>query len=148
MSTQVQAMNRVNSFFESYAQALENFDTKAMAQHYSLPCTFLADDSAQVFTEASKLEGLFNQGTMFYKQFGITYARPDIWNKRSWSDRIIKVKLNWQYFDKDKQPVYDCDYNYILRLDKHEHWKIEVATSINEKANMDAWLARRGSAKE
>ncbi|MCD6063124.1 MAG: hypothetical protein K0R82_1035 [Flavipsychrobacter sp.] len=143
MSVQAQALNRVNNFFESYAQALENFDTKAMAQHYSLPCTFLDDKSAEVFTEASKLEGLFNQGVGFYKQFGITYVRPDVWSKRAWTDRIIKVKLNWQYFDKDKKPVYNCDYNYILRLDKHDKWKIEVAVSINEKEHMEAWLQKR-----
>lgn len=144
MSLQVQAQTQLNHFFESYAQALESFDTKAMAQHYSIPCTFLTDDSTEIFTVASKLEGMFNQAMTFYKQFGITYARPDIWNKRAWSKRTVRVKLNWQYFDKDKQPVYNCDYHYILKLDKHDKWKIEMAMSVNEKENMEAWLAQRG----
>lgn len=143
MNGNSQAVLKINSFFESYAQALENFDTKHMAQHYALPCTFLSDDSAEVFKDASKLEGLFNQGTGFYKQFGIAHARPDVWSKRQWSDRIVKARVLWQYFDKDKQPVYNCEYQYILRLDKHDKWKIEMSVSINEKENMEEWMKRK-----
>ena len=143
MSTQAKEIQKPNTFFETYADAMENFDTKLMAMHYALPCSFISDEATQVFTEASKLEGLFNQGMSFYKQFGIAHIRPDIWSKRSWTGRIVKVKLNWQYFDTKNQPAYNCDYNYILKLDKHDKWKIEVAVAINEKQRMEEWLASR-----
>jgi hypothetical protein len=132
-------LHRINDFFEKYAHALEQADTKMMAQYYSLPCTFLSDEGATVFAEASKLEGLFNQGTGFYKQFGIVHARPEVWSKRAWTDKIVKVKVNWQYFDAEKKPVYDCDYQYIVKTDKHNKLKIEVAVSINEKERMEEW---------
>src|SRR6476661_6565353 len=138
------ALHAINDFFESYAAALENFDTKLMTMHYSLPCTLLGDDSTTVFNEGSKLEGLFNQGIGFYKQFGIVHARPEVWSKRTWSKRIAKAKVNWQYFDVLKQPVYNCDYHYILKLDKTNNWKIEVSVSVNEKERMDEWLKQRG----
>jgi len=134
---------KINDFFESYAQALEQFDTKAMTLSYHMPCTFLSDESSTVFTELSKLEGLFNQGTSFYKQFGIAHARPQVWSKRFWTDKICKAKVNWQYFDKENKPVYDCDYQYILRLDKNSHWKIDVSVSVNEKERMEEWLEKR-----
>ena len=137
------SFQQINDFFESYARALEQYDTKKMAWHYNIPCSFLSDESATVFTEASKLEGLFNQGTGFYKQFGIAHARPEVWSKRFWTDRICKARVNWQYFDKDKQPVYNCDYQYVLRLDKHNEWKIELSVAINEKERMEAWLESR-----
>lgn len=143
MSTQAKEIQKPNTFFETYADAMENFDTKLMAMHYALPCSFISDEATQVFTEASKLEGLFNQGMSFYKQFGIAHIRPDIWSKRAWTGRIVKVKLNWQYFDTKNQPAYNCDYNYILKLDKHDKWKIEVAVAINEKQRMEEWLASR-----
>lgn len=140
MSITTQALHKVNSFFDDYAKALESFDTKLMAYHYAIPCTFLSDESAQVFTEASKLEGLFNQGTTFYKQFGIAHARPEVWSKRRWTDKIIKVKVNWKYYTADNVPVYNCEYQYILKLDKHDKWKIEVSVSINEKERMEEWM--------
>ena len=140
MSITTQALHKLNSFFDDYAKAFESFDTKLMSQHYAIPCTFLTDDSAQVFTEASKLEGLFNQGTTFYKQFGIAHARPEIWSKRQWSERIAKAKVNWKYYDAGNNPVYNCDYMYVLKLDKHNKWKIEVSVSVNEKERMEEWM--------
>lgn len=136
-------LHKVNEFFDTYASALESFDTKAMAQHYVLPCLFISDDNSTVFTEASKLEGLFNQGTGFYKQFGIAHARPEVWSKRAWTDKIIKAKVNWQYFDAENQPIYDCDYQYILKVDKQGKIKIEVSVSVNEKERMEEWKQRQ-----
>ncbi len=135
----------VNDFFESYANALEQYDTKLMALHYSVPCTFLSDDSVTVFSEANKLEGLFNQGTAFYRQYGIAHARPEVWSKRFWTDRIAKVKVTWYYYDANNQPIYSCDYQYILRLDKQDKWKIELSVSINEKERMEEWLDQRNN---
>ena len=137
---------KINEFFESYAHAFENYDTKLMAQHYNLPCTFLSNDAATVFSESSKLEGLFNQGSLFYKQFGITHVRPEIWSKRVWTDRIVKAKINWQYFDKDDHPVYNCDYNYVLRFDTNDELKIEISVAVNEKERMEEWLKKREAA--
>ncbi len=137
------AFLQINEFFERYATALESFDTKHMSLHYSIPCTMISDDSTNLFTEASKLEGLFNQGTGFYKQFGIAHARPEIWSKRPISDRVAQVKLRWQYYDVLKQPVYNCDYFYIMKLDKNNQWKIELSVSVNEKENMDKWIAEK-----
>lgn len=137
------AFLQINEFFEGYADALERFDTKRMSLHYSIPCTFISDDSSNLFTEASKLEGLFNQGTGFYKQFGIAHARPEIWSKRPISDRVAQVKLRWQYYDALNQPIYNCDFLYILKLDKNSQWRIEMSVSINEKENMDKWISEK-----
>ena len=134
---------KLNDFFEAYANALENYDTKLMAKHYDLPCTFLSDEANTVFTEVSKLEGLFNQGINFYKQFGIVHARPEVWSKRMWTEKIYKVKVNWQYFDKENKPIYNCDYQYILHLDKQNNWKIQVSVAVNEKERMEEWLERK-----
>jgi hypothetical protein len=143
MANSTNQFTKLNTFFESYAKALEHFDTKAMALHYSIPCTFLSDDSATVFSEASKLEGLFNQGTSFYKQYGIAHARPEVWSKRLWTEKIAKVKVGWHYFDKENHPIYNCEYQYVLRMDKKDEWKIELSVSVNEKEKMEEWLKTR-----
>jgi hypothetical protein len=135
-------LHSINGFFEQYATALENYDTKHMSMHYALPCNHLSDNSSMTFTEFSKLEGFFNQGATFYKQFGIAHARPEVWSKRSISERTAHAKVNWRYYDVLKQPVYNCDYFYILKLDKNDQWKIELSISINEKEQMDEWIER------
>ncbi len=143
MSITTESLHYVNRIFESYAHALENADTKKMAFHYVLPCTFIDDENSAVFTDASKLEGLFNQGISFFRHYGIAHARPEIWSKRQWTNHIIKVKVNWRYYDKDNQFLYTCDYHYLLRLDKHGTWKIQVSVSVNEKERMEEWLKKK-----
>lgn len=133
------ALQKINKFFETYARALEIADTKLMANHYSLPCFFLTDESSNVYTDATKLEGLLNSAMVFYKQAGIAHARPEIWSKRRWTEKIVKVRLNWQYFNADNQPLYNCDYHYILRLDKNNNWKIESSVAINETERIAEW---------
>jgi len=145
MSGIIKAMDRIGLFFESYNRALETFDTKLMAQHFTLPAIIMSDDSTTVFNEASVLEGLFNQGVSFYKQHGILHARPEIWSKKQLSPRIAKVKINWQYYNAANQPLYNCDDHYILKLDKQNEWKIQTVISANEKQRLEAWLAAKNA---
>ncbi len=132
------AQYRINRFFEVYAEAVANQDAKQIANCFALPCTFLADDSCAVYTDITKLEGLINQGKRFFTQHKIVEAYADVLNKRSVSDRITRVSVNWQYRDKNSQLVYDCDYYYLLKLNEEDKWKIEVAVSINEKERIEA----------
>ena len=132
-------MQQINHFFEAYAKALETYDTKGLAFMYNIPCTMLSDDSTALFNDAGKLEGFFNQGTGFYKQFGIAHVRHEIWSRRSYTPRIMNVKVNWQYLDVFKMPVYNCDYHYVLKLDKNNRWKIILSVSLNEKERMEEW---------
>ncbi|MBL7691646.1 MAG: hypothetical protein JNM41_08625 [Flavipsychrobacter sp.] len=135
-------MQKLNDFFENYASALERYDTKSLAYMYNIPCTMLSDEATTVFNDAGKLEGFFNQGASFYRQFGIAHVRQEIWMKRHLSDRIATVKVNWQFFDALNAPIYDCDYQYTMKLDKNNQWRIILSVSINEKKNMEEWQTR------
>lgn len=133
-------MQSINDFFDEYAAAIESFNAKSMVYCYQLPCTFISDENSTAFTDAAQLEGFFSKGAAFYKQQGITQARAEVWNKDFWTEKILKVKLIWHYSDKMNNPVYSCDYQYILVFDENR-WKIAVAISLNEKQQMEAWLA-------
>ena len=139
MNTSTSPIQQIHHFFEKYTQALERYDSKSLAYLYHIPCTLLSDDSVTTFNDAGKLEGFFNQGISFYRQFGITHVRYEVWNRREWTARIINVKVNWQYFDQHNNPVYTCDYHYVLRLDKNNQLKIILSTSVNEKERMEVW---------
>ncbi len=110
-------IHRINTFFETYAKALELYDTKGMAFLYNVPCTMVSDDNTTSFNDFGKLEGFFNTGASFYRQFGIAHVRPEVWSHRSLTSRIINVKVNWYYQDVFKNPIYSCEYHYVLELD-------------------------------
>lgn len=114
-----------------------------MAYLHHIPCTMLSDDTTTVFNDFSKLEGFFNQGLSFYRQFGIAHVRADVWSRQQLTPRICKVKVHWHYSDAFKQPIYDCDYHYVLKLDKYNQWKIMLSVSVNEKERMEEWKNSR-----
>lgn len=135
-------MQQINHFFEIYAHALEQYDTKGMAYLYNIPCTMLSDDTTALFNDAGKLEGFFNQGATFYRQFGIAHVRHELWSRRMLTEKIANVKVNWQYLDAFKSPIYNCDYHYTLKLDKKDQWKIVLSVSVNEKERMEEWKGK------
>ncbi len=147
MSGKENPLYSINGFFEDYAEALERHDSKYMANCYTLPCTFIADDSSLVYTTEAKLEGLINQSKRFYSVHGITAVVPDILNKRQISQRIVRVSMRWNYVDKKDRTVYDCDYYYILKLDEQDNWKIEVAIPVNEKEKITE-LTKKAARKQ
>lgn len=136
MSRAVITANYINDLFDYYAAALEKNDTKAMAMLYALPCTFLSNEGSSVYTDLAPLEGAISQGRRFYKKYGIVAAQPDVRNKYPITDKIARVKVNWQYVDKDQQEVYNCDYEYIVKQQVDGEWKIEMAISLNEKEQL------------
>jgi len=138
-----QTILSVNSFFESYAQAIDTFDPKSIAWHYALPCTLLSDDSSVCFTDYTKLESAFAQVKRFYIQHHIIHARHTVWSKRQWTNKIVKAKVRWEYLDNNNKPLYSCDYQYVLKLDNTYHLKIVLALSVNEKEQMEAWLLNK-----
>ena len=140
-------MQSINDFFEDYAKALELYDAKGMANLYHMPCTMLSDDTTSIFNEPSKLEGFFNQGAGFYRQFGIANVLADVWSSRPFTERIVSVKVCWRYMDVFKKPIYDCDYFYTMKLDKNDVWKIVQSVSVNEKQRMEEWKEKSDKAR-
>ena len=123
----------MNDFFGSYANALEKGDIKLIVNHFHIPCTFISDDTSTTFSEASRLEGTLGQSLRFFKQLGIVEIRTDVWTRHTWTDKVVSTKVNWKYFDGLGQPVYNYDYQYVLKADKGNKWKIILAVSLNEK---------------
>lgn len=134
---------QVNSFFESYAEAIDNFDSKRIAWHYDLPCMLVSDEFSHQFTDNTKLEAVFAQVKRFYTQHHIAHARPTIWSKRQWTNKTVKVKVHWEYFDDDNKFLYGCDDHYVLRIDKNNMLKIIMSISVNEKEQTEAWLSSK-----
>ena len=131
----------IQDFFDDYAAALEQFNAKKISAQYALPCLMISDDKTSAFTDATTLESLFVNGFSFLKQHGMVHARPDVLSRRQWTPLITKARVQWSYFGADKQPLYSCDYSYVLHQQK-DTWKIEVAVSVNEKERLEEWLDR------
>ncbi len=143
MDNKVSELQHLSSFFDAYAQAMQAMDTRMMTHFYDYPCMMISAEKGTAFNDATRLEGLFNQGIGFYKQFGVKEIRAEIWTKQQWSEGLANVKVLWQYRDSDGRLLYDCHYVYTMRKDKNGHWKIQVVLSVDEKEKMERWMQQR-----
>jgi hypothetical protein len=143
MSLPLHLPQDINGFFDVFAQALSLADTKTMAYLYHMPCTLMSDDSTVVFNDAAKLEGFFNQGVSAYKQIGIVSVYAETRTRQQWTRRIVLAKVRWVYKDKDAKLIYHCDYEYVLKMDKANQWKIIMSVSMNEKEQLEQWRLRQ-----
>jgi hypothetical protein len=133
----------LHDFFESYGQSLESFDAQRAASHYKLPCLLSSSDGATAFSDLTKLESLFVQGYSFFRQHGIAHARPQVLSRRNWADNVMKCKVQWTYFTSENELAYKCDYQYIVREMSKGEWRVEVAFSVDEREQVEAWLTRK-----
>jgi len=148
MSLNNYPISSVNDLFDSYSAAFELFDAKTLAFHYHLPCYFVTDEAETIFTEESKLEGMFNKAKHFFRKYGIEKMEPEIWNKRALTNLITEVKVIWHYKNAAKETLYSCDYNYVLKLNEQKEQKILTSISINEKLRMETWLKTQNIASK
>lgn len=145
MLQETDAQYRINDLFEYYSAGVRKGDIKQIANCYTLPCTILSDNLSAVYTTAAKLESVIAQGKRFYKQVGIASVFADVLNKQQITERIYRVKVHWQYYSVNEQPIYDCDYYYLVRLNEDGKWKIEVAISINEQEKVAELTQKKGA---
>lgn len=129
----------INDFFDAYSTAMLQQDTKLMTRFYELPCTMMADENSNVYTELNKLEALFNQGIVYYGHLGVKEFRPEVWSRYTISPHYIKVKVLWHHCDKDGAELYSCFYEYILAVDKNGFLKMQVVIAVDEKEQLQYW---------
>ena len=131
--------HNINDFFTAYATAMLQQDTRMMTRFYELPCTMMADGQANVYTDANKLEGLFNQGIVYYGQLGVREFRPDLRYCAPLNEQYTRAKVIWQHCDASGRLLYSCAYEYILVRQKGGHWTMQVVISVDEKKQLENW---------
>lgn len=129
----------INDFFEAYAQAMLHQDTRLMSRFYELPCIMMADGITNVYTDLNKLEGLFNQGIVYYSQLGVREFRPDLRSTAVLNEYYTRAKVLWQHCDSEGRMLYHCRYEYILLRQASGFWSMQSVLSVDEKARLEAW---------
>jgi hypothetical protein len=132
----------IHDFFDSYATALENGIIKQIVNHFHFPCTISSGDFINSFGDPSRLEGILAQSLRFFKQLGIVHIKAEVRSSQYWAEHVINAKVNWKYYDGINLHVYNYDYQYVLKADKNDRWKIILAISVNEKERVEELMKK------
>ena len=123
---------RLTAFFESYRMALERGDARGMSVLYGYPCLVLTETYVGSQNSAEELRKILSRSHEFFRQFGMARATFKLIASELVTDRIIRARIRWNFFDRHREAICDTDYDYFLRQDE-EGLRVYVVVSINEE---------------
>ncbi|MEU4539593.1 hypothetical protein AB0G15_32535 [Streptosporangium sp. NPDC023825] len=107
----------IKTFLFRYAGALTAGDLDGIAACYGYPSLILGDESAQAVAEASDVKNAFAGAAERYRAQGLTEIRPTIGETTRITERLVDVKVRWEYLDAEGVTRAEGYYRYTLRGD-------------------------------
>ncbi|MGS2648410.1 hypothetical protein [Streptosporangium sp. LJ11] len=107
----------IKAFLFRYADALTAGDLDGIAACYGYPSLILGDESAQAVAEASDVKNAFAGAAERYRAQGLTEIRPTIGETTRITERLVDVKVRWEYLDAEGVTRAEGYYRYTLRGD-------------------------------
>lgn len=112
----------VQTFFDTYAQALLDRDEKAVARLYAVPALILFPGHSVAVSEAAQTEAFFGAAWQQYE--GVEVATPSI-HVLTQTDHSVWADVTWYH---DGQPQERFVYQLVR---DGADWRIAVLTPIN-----------------
>ena len=87
---------KLNQLFKSYQQAFKQFNPKAIASHYKLPCLISDVDGQQCFTNLDKLTTKFANSCNNMQEMGYIDSEFTIGEIKTLDDKLVSVGMGWR----------------------------------------------------
>src|SRR4051812_46537734 len=110
-----QLSEQLKAFFDQYGKATENFDVKAAISFYGFPCFMISDDFVGALSSPDELTIGLTQAQEFYRQFDLAKVTYEFTKIEAVSEKLVRVRITWQFFDSKGAFLTDSDYVYLLR---------------------------------
>ncbi len=125
----------LKAFFDQYGKALENYDVNTTVSFYGFPCFVISDDFVEALAIPQELNKSLTQIQEFYKQFDLVKVTHELTKTEIVSEKLVRVRVTWNYYDSKDNLLVDSDYVYLLRKDS-DAYKIYVVIPFNEQQKM------------
>jgi hypothetical protein len=133
MSAPTISTNALYDFIDQYQFAFNSFHVKNLIPHFTFPLQVIHKESSHVYTDSSKLEALLQGGIQFYKKNNITSVAISALQKHAINEQLAFLKIKLSFCSSDKQELYHCHYELILRRSKNKEFKIQCMINADEE---------------
>ena len=133
---------QLKSFFDRYGAALEKFDAKAAAGYYGFPCFMISDNFAGALSSGEELTTGLTQSYEFYKQFDLAKVTFEFTKIEEVSEKLVRVRIMWKFFDAKGAFLTDSDYIYLLRKE-NDSFKVYVVIPLDEEQKMQELIQKK-----
>jgi hypothetical protein len=136
--------DRLEEFFDSYARLWEAGDIDGIVDRYGFPCMMICDEFVGSLGEPHELREALGRALDYYQQFAFTRAVHQVRHCEIVTDKLMRVRIAWQFFDAQEDRLMDCTIEYLLR-DENEDFKVFVVLPIDEHQKMQELLMQTAS---
>ena len=134
---------RVESFFQDYAEAFRSRSNARLLAKFSVPLTFLTKTGPIVFQDEAHLSANLDALLRRYDEIEAVDWKYTIKEVRLISSGICQVHIEWRFFNPRQELLFACDTTYFLALEAKGGVKIMAVIAHNETERYEQALQRR-----
>jgi hypothetical protein len=137
--------NRVEPFFQDYADAFHSRSSARLLAKFSVPLTFLTKTGPIVFQDEARLSANLDALLRRYDAIEAVDWKYTIKEARPLGSGICQVDLEWRFFDPRGELLFACDTTYFVAMEAKGGAQIIAVIAHNEVERYEQALKRKKS---
>ncbi|MFE3444478.1 hypothetical protein ACFXNW_15730 [Nocardia sp. NPDC059180] len=135
--------DEIESFLDEYQAGLSAYDAEGSAALWGMPGTILSDAFVGSLHSRTEMAQGLSQSYPFYQQLGLARVDHTLLEQVDVTERIVRVRVRWHFYDDADDLLTDGDYEYLLRRDD-DGLHAYVAVAIDEMEKLTKLAADKG----
>jgi hypothetical protein len=127
----------------AYENALSSFNAKRTAELWGLPGTIVSDTFVGALDSREAMAAGLEQSYPLYQQLGLHHVGHETLERVDLTDRLLRVRVRWLFYDAAGELLTDAHYEYLLR-DDDDGLHAYVAVAIDEQEKLTELARRQG----
>ncbi|MEE2036997.1 hypothetical protein Q8791_07165 [Nocardiopsis sp. CT-R113] len=133
----------IEAHLRAYGAAQATLDAERTASLWGLPGMILGDDFVGALDSREEMARGLRGGHPLLRRLGLARVAHELVERVDLTDRLVRVRVRWLFFDTVGDLLTDGLYEYLLREDA-EGLRVYVAIPLDEREKMADLLRRKG----
>jgi hypothetical protein len=133
----------LEAYLRTYQEALSAFDAETTAELWGVPGTIVSDTLVGSLDSREAMAAGLQQSYPLYQRLGLHHVEHEIVERVDLTDRMLRIRVRWLFYDAAGDLLTDGHYEYLLRQDD-EGLRTYVAVAIDEQEKLTELAHRQG----
>ena len=102
----------------------------------------ISDNFAGALSSPDELTTGLSQAYEFYKQFDLAKVTYEFTKIEVVSEKLVRVRITWKFYDSKGTFLTDSDYVYLLRKE-NDSFKVYVVIPLDEEQKMQELIQKK-----
>ncbi|MCC6705117.1 MAG: hypothetical protein IT334_09575 [Thermomicrobiales bacterium] len=133
----------IERYLARYGDALAAFDAETSASLWGLPGRIVSDTAAIALDARDQMVTGLRSSYPLYQALGLGSVGHTVLERADLTERIVRLRVRWHFYDVDGVHMTDSDYEYVLRVDE-DGLHAYCSVGIDDLVKITELAERRG----